>query len=336
MLKKVFLGVLCAFFTFSLFGCSSITLQTVQGVNGNISSSLTIDGTDLNSNERSVIYDFTREYCEQLVTSYKNNMISLFSNLYNFEELGFSDEDSKLTHIILYNSNYNLLAGDIEFSLTKEQFISTAGPIFTVSAGYVSIYAYMMFFCPNAFFYDNISNSVKFDSSTYSMLIDVPIFASDYEVEESAFMTTYLQTCMPFSYNGSEPVLLEEYTTANHNTYTAGTTLITAICEELSLNEAEADFIFNFVTPFSRLHSNSTVLVENSGYHHTWTLGSDINAEITLWRNYTNYTPWYALSLLAGFLVVTFGFLTIYLLRKMRHKKEKEELKNIIDLKDKK
>lgn len=332
-MKKLFLGVLCAFFAFSLFGCSSITLQTVQGANGNISSSLTIDGSDLTTNGRQVTYDFIKEYSEQLVSSYKDNMIDLFSNIYNFEELGFLDEESKLTYIILYNSNYNLLAGDIDFSLTKEQFVSGDNHILTVSGGYVSIYAYMMFFCPDAFFYDNVSNSVKFDSATYSMLIDVPIFASDYEVEESAFMKTYLQTCVPFSYNGAEPVFLEDYTTSTHNTYPAGTSLAFAICEELGVLDSDADFIFNFVTPFSRMHSNSTVLMEDSGYHHTWTLGSDINAEITLWRNYTNYTPWYALSLGAGLLVVTGGFLTIFIIRKTKQKKEAKRLKQIDELK---
>jgi len=335
MLKKIFLGVLCAFFTFSLFGCSSITLQTVQGVNGNISSSLTFDGSDLTTNGRQVTYDFVYEYCEQLVSSYKNNMIELFSNIYDFEELSINNYNDKLTHIILYNNNFNLLAGNIDFSLTKEQFVSGVNHTITISAGYVSIYAYMMFFCPDAFYYDSNSNSVKFDSTAYSMLIDVPILASDYNVEESNFMKTHLQTCVPFSYNGSEPVLLYDYTTANHNTYTAGTRLVTAICDELGAEESEADFVFDFVTPFSRLHSDSTSVIEDSGYHHTWTLGSDINAEIVLWRNYTNYTPWYALSLGAGIIVVSSGFLVIFTLKKIKQKKEIERLKKIDNLTNK-
>jgi len=330
MFKKLFLVVLCAFFSFFAFGCSSITLQTVQGKNGNISCSLTFDGSDLSESERQVTYDFAHEYCEQLVNAYKNNMIGLFSNIYDFDELGLLDDESKLTHIILYNNNYNLLAGDIEFSLTKEEFVSGEIHTLTISEGYVSIYSYMMFFCPDAYYYDSSSNTVKFDSATYSMLIDVPILTSDYEVEEGAFMTTYLQTCVPFSYNGNEPMLLEDYTTAK-KTYTAGTTLVIAICEELEVNESDADFIFNFVSPFSRLHSNSTVQTEDSTYIHTWALSSDINAEIVLWRNYSNYTPWYMISLGAGLLVVIVGFSVIFIIRKIKHKNGMEDLKKIDD-----
>lgn len=326
MFKKMFLFVLCAFFSFSIFGCSSITLQTVQGKNGNISSSLTIDATELSTQEKQITYDFVREYCEQLVSAYKTNMIELFSNIYDFETLGLINEDDKLTHIILYNNNYNLLAGDVDFSVPKEDFVS--GNSLTVSIGFVSIYSYMMFFCPNAYYYDNVSNTVKFDSTTYSMLIDVPVISNDYNIEESAFMTTHIQTCVPFSYNGSEPVLLQDYTTAT-KTYQAGTTLVSAICEELEVSEDEARFVFNFVTPFSRLHSNSNLLVENSGYHHIWALGSDINAEVTLWRNYSNYTLWYIISLSAGILVLAVGFLVIAIIKNTKKKNGMDNLKKI-------
>lgn len=330
MLKKLFLVALCAFFTLSVFSCSSITMQTIQGKNGNISCSLTIDGSDLTTNQKQVTYDFIQEYSSQLVSAYRDKMIELFSNVYDFEELNITSDEGKFSHIILYNENYKMLAGDIEFSLTREQFTNGNNNILTISEGYFSIYAYMMFFSPDAYFYDSDSNSVKFNSETYKMLIDVPILPSDYEIEESALMTTYLQTCVPFYYNGSEPLLLKDYTTTTQ-THTAGTTLVTAICNELGVDENEANFIFSFATPFSRLHSNSTSVVENSGYIHTWVLGNDINAEILLWRNYSNYTPWYVISLSAGIAVVTIGFLVTFILKKCKKIKKIENGKKVDD-----
>jgi hypothetical protein len=334
MQKRVSIFFMCALFAFSLFGCSNITLQTVQGSNGNIACSLSVDATEFDYQERQVTYEFVQEYATELFSAYKTNVVTLFSNIYDYQTLGLSTDEEKLTYIFLYNSNYDLLAGSIEVTPTETQFKNATGTglydTLTVSAGFVSVYAYMMFFCPKAFYFDADSNAIKFDSATYSMLIDVPITPSDYQKEESVFMTTYLQTCVPFSYNGEEPKLLENYLT-----YSAGTTLVTAICDKLGLSEDEANYVYQFVTPFSRVHSNGTESTTDDGYVHTWTLGADINAEVIVWRNYSNSTLWYVLSLGAGLVVVGVGFLVIMLLKKRKNKNAVEALKKIDEFENK-
>ncbi len=328
MFKKLCLVLLCGLLSFSIFGCSNITLQTVQGKNGNIVSSLTFDASDLSTSEKQTVYNFTREYCDQLIDAYKDNIITLFSNIYDFEELGINDDNAKMSHIILEHQNFNLLAGDIEFSKTYAEFTTADDATLTVSIGFVSVYAYMMFFCPNAFAYNELSNTVKFDGAKYAMLIDVPVTPSDYQKDENLFMTTHLQTCVPFSYNGEEPALLQSYTTST-KTHPVGTTLVDAICEELGENAENAKFLFDFVTPFSRLHSNATQYQDGANYHHIFDLGSNINAEVIIWRTYSNYAPWYVVALCLGLLLVGATFLVLFINKKVKTKKSLETLNKI-------
>ncbi len=313
MLKKISTLVICTTFALSLFGCSPIILQTTQGKDGNVSSALTFNATTLSSPQKEIIYDFTEEYSTQLIDAYKANLISLFSHLYDFESLNIFAETDKLNHIFLHNDNFKLLAGKIDFSLSRQQFLSNEESSLTLSIGFTSVYAYMMFFCPIAFSFDTTSHSIKFNSDTYQMLIDVPIIPTDFELSENAFMTTYLQTCLPFSYNGAEPTLLEDY-----KTFPAGTTLISAIQTELEESGEDAQFIFQFFTPFARLHSNGTTQSVQNGVVHSWSLGSDILGEVLLWRNYSNHTLWYVIAIGAGVFTLTIGFLIIHFTKKAK------------------
>lgn len=313
MLKKFFTFAICALFTLSFFGCSPIILQTTQGKNGNVKTSLTLHSSNLSSHQKEVVYLFTEAYSTQLFTAYQTKLISLFSELYDFESLELSTETEKLNHIFLNNNNFKLLAGNVDFSLTSQQFLSSENSSLTISIGFVSVYAYMMFFCPDAFSFDEVSHSVKFHSTTYQMLIDAPIIPTNFEISDTAFITTYLQTCIPFSYNGAEPALLE-----NYGIYPAGTSLASAIQQELEESGEDAQFIFQFFTPFSRLHSSGTTQSVQNGIVHTWSLGNNILGEVLLWRNYSNHTLWYIIALCAGILTVSIGFLTTHFIQKQK------------------
>jgi hypothetical protein len=72
----------------------------------------------------------------------------------------------------------------------------------------------------------------------------------------------------------------------------------------------DVNLIFQFITPFRRIHSDGQVVQVGQYYHHVWNI-TDPNTVINIWRTIANPLAWYILGLslvLTGLLVVGICF----------------------------
>ena len=182
-----------------------------------------------------------------------------------------------------------------------------------------------MYFYPSAFVYEVETNSVVI-SSDYRSMIDVPM-GGEFKEDESLFITKYIQSCIPFYYNGNEPAFFEN--TANG--IMAGTTLVSVLADRTGLTEEQANLMFNFTTPYKRVHSDGTVTLTSNGYTHSWKL-NNLNDKITLWRSYANYVPWYVLAGVIGILTFVIGAIVVAIVKNIKKKQGMKALKKINNL----
>lgn len=332
-LKKFLLCICLLFICVMSFGCSTVTMHTTLKSNGSIVASIDIDLSKMNTDRRKV-YQVTKEYYHQLDKAYEDNMLAFFSNVYSDVDAFVNDNNtaSKLSYIVARNSNY--LVSDTT-QIPTDDNLGECKFVY-LEKTFASIYAYLFYFYPNAFEYNEELNKVKVKED-YHSLVDIP-FNSTYEEENSLFADTIIQTCNPFYYNGKEPEFLYGKTIIGSGltlNVAAGDKLIDKLAEALGYeNRADAeenvDLVFSFSTPYKRVYSDGVFSQTHDGYTHTWQL-ENVNSPVKLWRNYANHLPWYVLA--SGVVIVgtVIAFVVVFVVQKARRNKGMKALKKITD-----
>lgn len=317
MKKRVFLLILIVGFTFTLFGCSPVELQIRQyphdsNYGGVINVRLSISLEGLQSYQKQSANEIINTYKGQLENSFKTNLVSLFSEIYKDVE-GFSllSIDEKTAFVLTHNPAF---ACDNEINRYLDDFnpITTTDIVFDIN--FASIYSYILYFNPSAFVYNKDNNSIVLKN--YDGLADVPINSKGIEVKNNLFFENAIQKCAPFSYDKKEPYLLQKY-----KSYEAGTTLKDVVKSEIG--QMEGEYLFSFITPYKRLHSNGTVNLTQNGFMHSWNLGDDINKEIEIFRTSAVPVSFYVTALILGLGVMVIGSIIVIKKPKKKVKTEK-------------
>lgn len=336
-LKKIFLCVFMFLISFTMFGCASVNLDVIYAhkvdelgvdrypVTANLNIKLE-SSTYWNS-----IHSLTKEYFNQLNNAYVNNIVSLYSNVYNFAELSedptkYDEKSEKFDYILSKNLSKFLII--YENNSDKEEFkADSKTKKINIKKEFISIYGYIMYFYPSAFEYNAKKNTVVI-SDDYKSLIDIPI-GGGFEQEENLFTIRSIQYCTPFYYNGQEPTFLENDDMVG---VSAGQTLMEVLENKTGKTEADlAKLGFSFSTPYKRVHSDGNVTSTKNGYTHSWTLGG-IDGKVSVWRTYANSPAWYVVAGSIGILMVIVGFVVIKIVNDHKKRKGMKALKQIENL----
>ena len=336
-IKKILLSIFCMLIPFFMLACSPITLTTRQYNNGLVQMNLEFSVENLDISDKTKIIQIANGYIDGLNSAYLDNFYSLFSQQYSSKLNGFLDlnEEQKLAYILQNFSNFSVVPNNLSDTgeTIIDRFVMIEGNTMRISCTFMSIYAYILYFNPSAYVYDSETNTVIIDSENYGSLIDVPVSSVSIEEERKLFTIDAIQTCSPFSYDGGEAVLLEDlHLSGSSSEHLAGERLVDVIVSELSLDEGEAELVFEFITPYSRLHSDGDIVDTDDGLVHTWNLGSDIMGEIKLWRTSANQVTYYVLGILLGLLIIGIGVIVMVIQNKKKKKEGIELLKKVDDL----
>ena len=321
-LKNFFVCFMLIFSSLFFFGCSKVKLSTTLSSNGKITTSFELNLEDV-SKQKTTIYQIFKEYLSQLDRAYEDNLIYYFSQVYEdfFDAL---DRQAQLEFIT--NNNLYYLAGKTEEFLIKDKDNNVK--YIYLSKDFTSIYAYLMYFCPNAFSYNEENNKIQI-SSEYHSLIDVPMASNNGDIEESGniFVNKYIQEFCPFFYNNEEPKFLYDNTFFSISV-SRGDKLQDVIKESCGFSEEEVEYFFSFTTPYKRLHSSGEISTSNLGYTHTWALGA-IDSKVEVWRNYANYISWYGFAIVVGVTGLIISFIVLKTTNKVKRKKGLKLLEKI-------
>ena len=335
--KILFVFMACAIIGAGLFGCSPITLETTQTSSGAIVSTLTLDFSDITVNKTSKMsaaQSISNKYVEQMTAAYEDRMIELFDNKYHSADLGITSVHDKMAYIQARNPKYaeevNVI-GPTSSTGGYEPLVQPTQNTITIEAKFYSIYAYIMYFYPNAFMWSEEKQAVVINNEVYNSLTDIPVSSVSLEKDEKLFFVTWTQICAPFTYNGEEPKLLSSIR-VNAKDYAAGTTIVAVACDAMSLSADEAEYLFNFVTAYKRVWSDGNVSISDGKFVHSWNFGSNIMGQVSLSRKYANYATWYIAGLILGLATIGIGSLVVVLVRASRRKRGMEAMQNIADL----
>ena len=334
---KKYLAILFVFFVcICSFGCSKINLNVVISSSGVITQKCEVDLSDLPSNYNNVtnIKTIMREliqkyYQNQLTIAYEDKLVGLYNNVYTTDDYNYKYENgelkSKTNHEkFLYIINRNIHKYDYETT----GVIEDNNRIY-IELKFTNIYSYLLFFYPDLIVYDFDSDKITVDK-THHLLADVPLNG---ELEESgnAFVETYLQTCYPFYYNGSEPYLIYDCQIQNQDFY-AGQTLRDVVFSLSGSTSEEVEYAFGFSTPYKRLHSNGEISLTSDGYTHSWKFESLDDSSILIYRKYAKPVFWYLTSFILGIAIVVVGFLIVGISRSVKKRKGMKYLNKIASL----
>lgn len=325
ILTSILLALVCLFAS----GCGTTTLKTEINPNGEVRCTLTVSLDGLEGTQRKNLYVLFDEYGKSLNNAYKNNLATLYGNIYNYAERHLDDIEEQQKYVKLQNPKF---LTDDGFTIEPREktwdndFSSYDN--FSIQMSYASIYAYVMFFCPKALEYDANQNDIVINKQVYTSLVDTPINVLNYEKQNSTFWTAYIETCAPFYYNQQEPYLVDDITVSNKS-YSSGTKLVDVVCDLLGVSKEQANLMFNFSTPYRRLHTDGTQKEDGT---YEWQLGSNISGKIKMWRFTANQTMWYLFALLAGIVVLCVGGIICAVVKYTRTQKGMNALKNIQSL----
>ena len=334
--KKILLSIFCVLMPFFMFACSPVTLTTRQFNNGIVQMSLEFNVEGLDEIDKTKLIQITNGYVDGLNSAYLDNFYNLFSKQYDSLLNGFLElsEEDKLSFILQNFSNFSVVPsnlGETQGAIV-DRYVIIEGNTMRVGFTFMSIYSYILYFNPSAYMYDEETNAVVINSENYGSLIDIPISSVSVEEERKLFTIDVIQTCSPFSYDGKEAVLLEDLVVNNRITHMAGEKLVDVVVSELNLSETEAEFVYNFITPYSRVHSDGEISDTEDGIMHTWNLNGNIMGEIKLWRTSANQVSWYVLGILVGLIIIGVGVIIIVIQNRKKKKDGLELLKKVDDL----
>lgn len=326
-LKKILVCVFTFLISLTMFGCAEVNYKTKLYSGGEIISSIeiTFDQSLIQQKASPIL----KEYFKQLDNAYYRNLRTLYSQVYDFTSLEILDPIEQNKYILEHNTKFTI-SEDINSSDDYVEF-DNSDPNhkkIKIQKTFISIYAYVMYFYPSAYVYDEATNTVKI-SNEYKSLIDIP-FGGSFEEEEKLFVSKAIQTCVPFYYNGEEAKFLEDGS-GNSEKIKAGYTLQKVLTDELTqwgLNDEQVKLIFSFSTPYKRVHSNGQFSETDDGYTHTWTLAS-MSSEVKFWRTYANQVAWYVIGASAGVVVLIVGAVVILAIK---NKKKRQGLKALKQL----
>lgn len=326
-IKKLLLCIFTFLISLTMFGCAEVNYKTKLHSNGAIISNIEINFDQSIIQQKSS--PILKEYFKQLDNAYYKNLRELYSKVYDFAALEITDPVAQNRYILEHNTKFTISEDTIDSDDYVEFDNSDSShKKIKIQKTFISIYAYVMYFYPSAYVYDEVSNEVKI-SNDYKSLIDIP-FAGSFEEDENLFVSKAIQTCVPFYYNGKEAEFLEDGS-GNSEKIKKGYKLadvLTTTLADYGVTEEEVDLIFSFSTPYRRLHSNGQFSETDDGYTHTWTLGS-MHSKVTFWRTYANQVTWYVVGIVAGVLVLIVGAIVIVAIK---NKKKKQGLKALKQL----
>ena len=330
-LKYFLTSILLVFVCLFACGCGATTLTTELSSNGQIRCTLTVSLDGLDNTQRKNLYELFVKYGDSLNEAYKTNLATLYGNIYNYSELNRNTIEDQQKYVKLQNPKY---ITDDKFTIepVKQWALDndfSSYDTFSIQMSYASIYSYVLFFCPNAFEYNSAQNDIVINKQVYSSLVDTPINVTNYSKQESAFWTAYIETCAPFYYNLQQPYLVSELVFSNGTVYHAQTNLVDVACDLLGVNKEQANYMFNFSTPYKRLHTDGTQKADGT---YEWQLGSNISGRIRMWRISANQSAWYLFALLAGIIVLCIGGGVCAVVKYVRTQKGMTALKNIQSL----
>lgn len=320
-LKKWILCIFTFLISLTMFGCAKVNFETRLTSGGAITTKVDIKLDGFSTAQNAHIYDILNCYIDQLDKAYRTRLIELYSNVYDFEELEITTEKDKYLYILgQYPSRYLIQdTDDINQSGEKNSVI-------TINKNFASIYAYVLYSYPSAFDYDEEKKAVVIVDS-YQSMVDVP-FGGTFTEDESLFVTKYIQSCHPLYRDGNPPVFLEDVKIPNINDIKAGDTLTQVLSDATGYTEEEVDMVFNFSTPYRRMHSNGEISQTENGYTHTWKLNG-VDSKITFWRTYANSPAWYITAVAAGLLVLVVGCIVVVIIKIKRKRQGMKALKQL-------
>lgn len=308
--KKFVLCILLFFMCVTMSGCANVNLSTRMTSDGVIETKLNIKIENTGDANEQAVFGIIVDYFKQLENQYIVNLVEKYENVYDFETLGKQDTQSKFNYI--YQKEIDKFLISKGESIFDECVHDSRNKTITITKQFGSIYAYLMYFYPDAFEYNSERNQVVI-SDSYKSMIDVPM-GGEFEKDESLFITKYVQSCKPFYYNGQEPTFFESTTTG----ITKGDSLLDVLEDRTGLTQDQVKLMFDFSTPYKRIHSDGSITITNKGYTHSWQLNS-LNDKITIWRTYANCIPWYIVAGALGILIFVVGAIIIAIINK--HKK---------------
>lgn len=328
-LKYILTSIFLVIVSLVACGCGAVTLVTELSSAGQVRCTLSVSLSGLNNPQRRSLYELLVKYSDSLNEAYKENLVALYGNIYDYAEKNLDTLDKQFQFVKTQDTRF-LTSDDFEIEPKKNWAIAndfSTYDYFSIQMSFASVYGYIMFFCPNAFTYDEVSGAVVIDRDFYTSLSDTPVSVTDYEVIEETFTVTYLETCAPFYYNLQEPYLVKNITiSADSKSYTQGTTIVEAACDLLGVGEEDAHYLFGFSTPYKRLHANTD---KNEMGIYVWDFGNNISGTIQLWRKTANQAIWYIISLACGIVVFAVGSTICAVVKRNKTKRGMNALQNI-------
>lgn len=320
--KKILLSLVLLFACIFSCACSQVTYSTTLKSNGAVIQTIDIDLKELKS-DKLTVYLILKQYYDQLEAAYIDNVVSLFGNVYADNEAFSKDADKSSKFHFIIERNLHLEKQETS-QLDNDNF-----NFVYYSNTFPSVYAYIMYFCPSAFVYDADLDRVRI-ADDYNSLIDIPL-NSTFEEQEGLFYNSYVQTCNPFYYNNKEPEFLYDDTIVGAGISVAkGQTLVEVLAAATGKTQEDVKLIFNFSTPYKRVHSDGSVSIGGNGNTHTWQL-SGVDATVKLWRNYANQTPWYIFAGGGTLLAVVVALIVLSIIKSIKKKRGLRALRKIAD-----
>lgn len=328
-LKYILTSIFLVLVSLVACGCGAVTLVTELSSAGQVRCTLSVSLSGLNNPQRKSLYELLVKYSDSLNDAYKENLVALYGNIYDYAEKNLDTLDKQFQFVKTQDTRF-LTSDDFEIEPKKNWAMAnnfSSYDRFSIQMSFASVYGYIMFFCPKAFTYDEARNAVVIDRDFYTSLSDTPVSVTDYEVIEKTFTVTYLETCAPFYYNLQEPYLVKNITiSADSKSYTQGTPLVETVCDLLGVSSDEAHYLFGFSTPYKRLHANTS---KNDMGIYVWDFGNNLSGTIQLWRKTANQAIWYVISLACGILVFAVGGTICAVIKRNKTKKGMNALQNI-------
>lgn len=328
--KKIVLLLLVMLCMMLFSACSPIRLTTKYEDSGKVEVTLTLPTSSLKALGESSysirvdrVYTILTHYMQDVKTACEDKTLELFSHIYSFPPTMSREE--KLSEIYLTNRKFTFDT-EVTPSRSAYDYSSTTQEI-TITCTFSSIYAYIMYFYPDAFKYNEEENNLVIDKDKTSLLSDVPVASSTLKMEDAFLWKTYTQIASPLLYNGGECALLSPLN-VGLKSYPAGELISNVVKDALSLSSEEASFVFSFLSPYRRLGSNGTISYNDGYYVHTWEL-DDTSSQVKFSRRIANYSSWYISAAILG-AVLMCGMIVSYFIQKKKNSKYRKNVANSI------